>query len=466
MTTPQTFEFSSLQISSDLITVAQELGFKNLTPIQAASIPYLLQGKDLIGQAQTGSGKTAAFALPILNNIDLENRQVQALVLCPTRELATQVVAEFRRWGRRHNGLQVLALVGGIPGREQAEALDKGVHIAVGTPGRVMDMLERGRMELDSLKTLVLDEADKMLDMGFENEIKTVMKFAPAQRQTVFFSATYPDSIQALSKRYQKDPRSVVIDEAKDGAAQIEQIIYETTPDDKHSTLMRILQQHPAETTLVFCNMKNTVSELAQSIEEQGVSCAALHGDLDQRARDRILALFRNGSYRILIATDVAARGLDIENLDLVVNYDFPLTPDTYVHRIGRTGRAGRKGTAVTMCYAKDTLKILELEKAAGAKFLRKNLGFKNQHGLGKSFQETAMKTLVISGGRKDKLRPGDILGALTGDAGLESSDIGKIEIQDRFAYVAINSKKVDDALEYLRGGKIKGKKFPVKLAK
>lgn len=460
-------DFSSLSLSEDLLSVVAELGYETLTPIQAESIPPLLAGKDLIGQSQTGSGKTAAFALPILEKIQLRDRGLQALILCPTRELVVQVVGEIRKLGRRLEGLQVLPLVGGQPGREQAIALENGVHIAVGTTGRVLDHLEKNRMDLSPLKVLVLDEADKMLEMGFEQELNAIMQFMPQARQTALFSATFPESIQDLSRRFQKNPVKVVIEDAGIEQVTIEQLVYETEPEDKLNVLMRVLQQHPAESTIIFCNTKAATTAIAEKIAAMNVSCAALHGDLEQRERERVMALFRNGSHRILVATDVAARGLDIENLELVVNFDLPQQPEVYVHRIGRTGRAGRKGTAVSLASPREALRIVELERFVKRKFDRPSLGFKNQHGLGKAQRESKMQTLSISGGRKDKLRPGDILGALTGEAGgLNASDIGKIEILDHFAYVAINASVAPIAFAKLRDGRIKGKKFQIKIVK
>lgn len=459
-------DFKSLPLSPELLAVAEELGFKELTPIQAESIPHLLAGKDLVGQSKTGSGKTAAFTLPLLSKIKLNEKRLQAVVLCPTRELATQVVTEMRKWGRRYEGLQILPLVGGQPGRAQSEALERGVQIAVGTPGRVLDLIERQRIDLEFVTTLVLDEADKMLDLGFEAELRAILKALPTQRQTALFSATFPDSIRGLSQKYQKNPIQVTVSEESPGDL-IEQWLYDAEGTEKAHTLMRVLQQHPSESTLIFCNMKSTVDELAGMIADQGVSCYGLHGDLEQRERERVLTMFRNGSCRILVATDVAARGLDIEHLELVINFDLPTQAETYVHRIGRTGRAGRTGVAVTLASPRDSLKILELENLAKSKFLKQALGFKNQHGLGKSFRETRMQTLSISGGRKDKLRPGDILGALTGESGgLNSADVGKIEIHDNFSYVAISSAQASTALERLRARGIKGKKFQIKFMK
>jgi ATP-independent RNA helicase DbpA len=460
-------KFSELNLSDKIIKVVEELGFENLTSIQAQSIPLLLAKKDLIGQSQTGSGKTAAFTIPILEAIDLQERVIQAMILCPTRELAAQVAGEIRKLGRRFESLKVLVVAGGAPSRAQIESLENGVHIVVGTPGRILDIGSRGRLDVSALKTIVMDEADKMLEMGFEDEIRAIMQEMPKSRQTIFFSATFPESIQTLSQNYQKNPVRVVIEEQKDTTALIDEIVYQLDQEEKVQLLMRVLQQHPSQATLVFCNQKATVDDLVQVIAGQNVSCAALHGDLEQRDRDRVMSMFRNGSHRILVATDVAARGLDIESLDLVVNYDFPQSPEVYVHRIGRTGRAGRKGVAVTFARLVDDVKVFEIEKARGKKFAKPILGFKNQYGLSALAREASMQTLMISGGRKDKLRPGDILGALTGDSGsLKANDIGKIEIQDKFSYVAVSSDCAELAAESLRAGKIKGRKFQVRLVK
>ncbi|WII71481.1 ATP-dependent RNA helicase DbpA [Bdellovibrio sp. 22V] len=459
--------FLNLPLSAELLAVVQELGFEQMTPIQAESIPHLLAGKDFIGQSRTGSGKTAAFALPILHKLDLQNRSVQAIVICPTRELTTQVVNDIRKLGRRLEGLQVLPLVGGQPSRPQAEALENGVHLVVGTPGRILEHIQRGRMDLANLDVLVLDEADKMLELGFDSEMKSILNAAPKERQTVLFSATFPDGIESLSRKYQKNPLRVTIEEEESPTSSIEQWVYETKPEDKVGTLMRVLQQHPSESTVIFCNTKNDVASLSEKFTQNKVLHSVLHGDLEQKERDRALALFRNGSHRILVATDVAARGLDIENLELVVNFDLPTKPETYVHRIGRTGRAGKQGVAVTLAEAQDTLELLELEKAAGSKFKKQNLGFKNQTGLNKNFRGAVMQTISISGGRKDKLRPGDILGALTGaSGGLSAEQVGKIEIHDKISYVAIAADVAKVAFDKLRDGRIKGQKFQIKIVK
>ncbi len=444
-----------------------ELAFENLTPIQEQSLPTLLEGKDIIGQSKTGSGKTLAYAVPLLNKIELKQKTLQALVLCPTRELAIQVVGEFRKLGRRLEGLQVTSLVGGQPGREQAIALKNGAHIAVGTPGRVLDLLERRRMDTMDLESLVLDEADKMLDMGFLPEIDAIISRLPENRQTLFFSATFPTAIEDLSQKYQKEPTKFVIEEGENELANIDQFFYkcDTNLKEKPNFLLRALLQHPAPATLVFCNTKAAVAELVALLESKGASAASLSGDMEQRDRDRTLTLFRNGSIRVLVATDVAARGLDIENLEVVINYDLPPQVETYVHRMGRTGRAGKSGVAICIGTATQESQILEYERHLGIKFHRNVLGFKNQHGLSKDLATSAMQTLLILAGRKEKLRPGDFLGALTAQGkGLSASEVGKIDVTDRSTYVAVAVNRAEEALELLKTKGIKGKKFQIRL--
>ncbi len=454
-----------IKLLPEIQNVLNELGFTQLTPIQEASFPILLKDKDFIGQSQTGSGKTAAFVIPILQKLKLDVREAQALILCPTRELSTQVVREFRRFGRGFAGLHVLTLVGGVPSRPQLEALKQGAHILVGTPGRILDFIQKDRLDFSILKTLVLDEADKMLDMGFEEDIQAIIDATPGTRQTVFFSATFPEGIENLSRKYQIAPEKVVIADTDSTTPLIEQIAYISDDKEKVQTLLRVLQQHPAHSVLIFCNQKKTVSEVGESLLSQGTKCGLLHGDLEQKDRDRTITLFRNGSHRFLVATDVAARGLDIESVELVINFDLPLQTEIYTHRIGRTGRAGRSGTAVSIMLPMEENKILEFERLASVKIERKNLGFKNQFGLGISFQGSAMETICLFAGRKDKLRPGDILGALTGEAGgLAAKDVGKIEIYDTISYVAVSSQVSRQVFARLRDGKIKGKKIQVRM--
>jgi ATP-independent RNA helicase DbpA len=472
------FAFDSLPLSAALLRVVSELGFAQPTPIQARSIPLLLAGRDLIGQSRTGSGKTAAFALPLLDKVRVAERRVQGLVLCPTRELCAQVARELRKLGRKHAGLQVLVLAGGEPLRPQANALEKGVHLAVGTPGRVLDQLGRGNLDLRRVSTLVLDEADRMLDMGFQDEMEEILKQLPPARQTVFFSATFPPSIEAMSRKYQRDPERVQIDDAPSEQPDIAQQLLTIEPEQKLRGLRFVLEHHPHEAALVFVNLKATAAELEKALSRAGVSAASLHGDLEQFERDRVLAKFRNASTRVLVATDVAARGIDVESLDLVVNYDLPSQPAIYVHRIGRTGRAGKRGLAISLASQREKPKLKAIEATTGVRLERISLAPEQAVADASDTEqpsappqalarEARMDTLQISGGRKQKMRPGDILGALTGEAGgLAGAQVGKIEIHDHFSYVAVDKSASRAAQQSLSSGRIKGKKFVVTFVK
>ncbi len=460
-------EFRSLPLRSDLLTVLEELGLKTMTPIQEQSLPLLLQNKDLVGQSKTGSGKTAAFALSVLNKINLDWREPQALVLCPTRELCAQVAREIRKLGRRFPGLHVLILSGGQPGKPQMYALQKGAHIIVGTPGRVRDHVERGNLDLNRLETLVLDEADRMLDMGFEEDMTMIMDEAPGTRQTLFFSATFPSSIQEMSERFQHGPEHIVIENVPEERPLIEQRAYEVEGHEKTETLLRILERERAGAAIVFCNLKVTVAEVGKTLRLKGLSAEAIHGDLTQEDRDRVLAKFRNGSTRVLVATDVAARGLDVAGLPLVVNYDVPLQSEVYVHRIGRTGRAGEKGLAVSLYSENEQRRLDNVIRETGFEIELKTLEPVRGHQQEYFGENAEMATLYIAGGRKEKVRPADILGALTGQAGgLEGAQVGKIEIHDHFSYVAVPHKIAEVACQKLRDGRIKGRKFQIKIVR
>lgn len=455
--------FSSLPLAQEILTVVSELGFQSMTPIQQQSIQPLLEGKDLIGQSQTGSGKTAAFAIPILQKINLQWRRPQALVLCPTRELADQVSRDIRKLGRRYEGLQVQVLSGGHSAREQSYSLERGVHIVVGTPGRLVDLLERGSLDLRGLVTVVMDEADKMLEMGFEDEINAVMSEVPNLRQTVFFSATFPKSIEQLSEKYQKNPLRITIAKESVASTHIDQTVYEMENQDKDRALLQILRMQEAQTVLIFCNQKVVIKRVLEMLEDHHLSVTALHGDLEQYDRDVAMALFRNGSCRLLVATDVAARGLDVDHLDLVINYDLPIDVETYVHRIGRTGRAGRSGVAISFAEPSEKGFLSEIREETKNSLVERNLIYQESEKIQPLYFRASMKTLRIVGGRKDKLRPGDILGALTGDSGgLTRADVGKIEVHDRFSFVAIATEFADKALQSLRDGRIKNLKFRV----
>src|SRR5450432_3428086 len=398
-------DFRALPLSAALLAVVSELGFEKLTPIQAATIPVLLAGQDLVGQSRTGSGKTAAFALPILERLHLEVREIAALVLCPTRELSAQVAREIRRLGRRHAGLAVLVLAGGEPLGRQKAALEKGVHIAVGTPGRVLDHLRRRSLRVHRVATVVLDEADRMLDMGFQEDMEKILKALPEARQTVFFSATYPSSIASLCANHQKKPVFVKIESEPEQTSEITQLVVSAETEQKVSALRWVLATYRHESALVFANLKVTVAEVAKVLAEAGVAADSLHGDLEQYDRDRVMAKFRNASTRVLVATDVAARGIDIANLDLVVNFDLPSQPEVYVHRVGRTGRAGKTGLAVSLATSREQGKLQTIEEFAGAKLIplaREAVPRGEKAALAQALERDAkMATLRISGGRK-----------------------------------------------------------------
>ncbi len=455
--------FASLPLSTDFLTVVAELGFTSLTPIQAKAMPVLLSGRDLVGQSQTGSGKTVAFALPILQRLALEPRRLKALVLCPTRELSAQVAREFRKLGRRLKGLSVIVLSGGEPLRSQAGALRRGVHIAVGTPGRILDHLERGNLDLQNVTTAVLDEADRMLGMGFQEDMEWILDALPTPRQTLFFSATFPESIEQFSRKYQRQPVKVEIEAALQ-PAEVRQVVYAAEVEDKLQALRWLLAQHPHESALVFANFKVTVAKIEADLAQAHISVASLHGDLEQVDRDRVMAKFRNGSTRVLVATDVAARGLDIQDLDLVVNFEMPSQPEMYVHRIGRTGRAGKSGLAISLCASNEGHKLNAIEQTAHVALARMSWDSSKsseRESAPTQARSAAMVTLRIAGGRKAKLRPGDILGALTGEAaGLNAEDVGKIEIHDHFSYVAVAKAVSTLAQARLNEGRIKGKRY------
>jgi ATP-independent RNA helicase DbpA len=355
----------------------------------------------------------------------------------------------------------VLVVCGGLPLRDQIDALNSGVHIVVGTPGRMLDLIKRDRFPCQDVRTLILDEADQMLDLGFEEDMTLILSELPETRQTAFFSATYPDSIQQLSQKYQHKPVQITIEESTETKADITQGYFTTEREEKIPMLMRILRRADPESALVFCNLKTTVAEIGLALNNEHFSVVTLTGDLEQRDRDAVMAKFRNGSVRILVATDVAARGLDIEDLPMVVNFDLPGDPEIYVHRIGRTGRAGKSGLAYSFVPAADMILLDEIQTLTGRPFEKATLPPKVQHQ--QPPRPAEMRTLLIGGGRKDKVRPGDLLGALTGEAGgFQKNEIGKIEIHDHCSYVAVREEIAKSAVRGLSQGRIKGHKFPV----
>lgn len=460
-------EFRSLPLSPALLDVIDELGFETLTPIQREAIPLLLEGKDLIGQSKTGSGKTVAFSLPILERLDPSSQTLSALVLSPTRELSAQVARELRTLGRKHAGLRVVTVTGGEPVSAQRRALEGGAHIAVGTPGRVLDLVKREAIDLRKVTTVVLDEADRMLEMGFEDDMKAILGALSKKRQTVLFSATFPDAIETMSRSYQRDPVRVTIDSEDDDLA-IAELAYVAATNDKPRVLLDALHVHDHESALVFCNQKATVDAVAQTLARAGFSVDRLHGDLEQHDRDRVMAKFRNRSVRVLVATDVAARGLDVDDLDLVVNVDLPNQPEIYVHRIGRTGRAGKSGTAISLIAPSDEARLRAIEESTTRPVKRLSEVPRREVQTGEKPRSRAatMVTLYVAGGRKDKVRPGDILGALTGEAGgFAGTSIGKIEIHDHYTYVAVEKSIAKAAAKSLSEGRIKGRKFRAGIA-
>lgn len=425
-----------------------------MTPIQAASLPNILAGKDIIAEAKTGSGKTAAFGIGVLHSLDVKLFRVQSLILCPTRELADQVAKELRRIARFAHNIKILLLTGGESFGKQVASLEHNAHIIVGTPGRILKHLNKETLDLSTLKTLVFDEADRMLDMGFIEEIEALLAFVPAKRQTLFFSATYDETITAISQRLQKDPIEIKT-QAIEEPNEIEELFYEV--ENKEESLVRLLSQFAPQNAICFTNTKLQAQALADTLQKRSIDALALHGDLEQYERNDVLMQFSNGSCPILVATDVAARGLDVKGLELVLNYDLAHTQETYTHRIGRTGRAGAKGLAITLYEAHES------EKAS--LYQDEKRRFLNQDAITGSSRFTLAPqniTLVIEGGKKDKLRAGDILGALTGEGGVLGESIGKIEIFDKQAYVAIKRQEIEKALSFLKSGKIKNKKFSV----
>lgn len=366
-------DFRSLGLVEPLLRVIKEMGFSEMTPIQAAGIPLLLAGKDLIGQSKTGSGKTATFVLPLLQKIRINEMQPQALILCPTRELCDQVLKECQKYSKYLLKLRTVALVGGQPYPPQENALKNGAHLIVGTPGRTLEHFKNGKVKSGKLKMLVLDEADRLLEEGFTEEMKAIIEHLPLERQTIFFSATFPESMEDLSRLYQKNAERLTITELAKESPMIEQFVYAAEKPQKVEAFLHILKQHPSKCTLVFCRTKAMVDELGKVLAGLKVNSQVLHADLKQTERDRVTALFRQGRLQVLVATDVAARGLDIDTLELVINVDLPSSSDIYIHRIGRTGRAGRKGTAVSIATEYEVDILAGIEQATGVKMIRAN---------------------------------------------------------------------------------------------
>jgi ATP-independent RNA helicase DbpA len=461
-------DFSQLSLSPAMLENLQRLGYERMTAIQAASLPMALLGRDLIAQAQTGSGKTAAFALPLLTNLNPRRFAVQALVLCPTRELADQVSTEIRRLARAEDNIKLVTLCGGVPLRGQAASLEHGAHIVVGTPGRVMDHLDRGSLDLEALNTWVLDEADRMLDMGFYDDIVRVAQRCPKQRQTLLFSATYPEGIAKLAERFMREPQTVRV-EATESTSRIRQRFYEVKDSERLHAVGQLLRHFRPSSALAFCNTKQQCRDLAAVLQAEGFSALTLFGELEQRERDQVLLQFANRSASVLVATDVAARGLDISSLAAVINVDVTADAEVHVHRIGRTGRLGQgasgaaeEGLALSLASMDEMGRVGRIEQLMGHEVPWGALNELTAAPGGPLLPP--MQTLQIQGGRKEKIRAGDVLGALTADLGLSRDDVGKINVNDFSTYVAVRRELASDAAARLNAGRIKGKAVRVRL--
>jgi ATP-independent RNA helicase DbpA len=452
--------FSSLNLAPAVLANLESLGYLQMTPIQAESLPHVIAGSDLIARAKTGSGKTVAFGLGLLNLLEQQTFMVQALVLCPTRELADQVAKELRRLARTSANTKIVTLCGGAPFGPQVGSLEQGAHIVVGTPGRILKHLQKRTLYLGKLRAVVLDEADRMLDMGFHDDIAAILSTTPPQRQTLLFSATYPETIRELSAAFQREPVEVTV-ESQHSDLKIKQRFYEVEKGKRTKTLAALLAQYKPASTVVFCHTRQQCQEVTEELQQRGIQALALHGDLEQKERDLVLVRFANRSVPVLVATDVAARGLDIKELEAVINYELPRDPEIYVHRIGRTGRAGNKGIALSLFLPAEANRVTAIETYQDS---RAQLEESPTLELPEAFSLVPpMITLCIDGGRKEKVRPGDILGALTADVAIPAAKVGKIDIFEHVAYVAIDRTVRKKALRVLAEGKIKGRRFKVK---
>ncbi|MGC9492523.1 ATP-dependent RNA helicase DbpA [Vibrio genomosp. F10] len=457
-----TTSFSTLPLKPELLQTLDALGYTEMTPIQQQSLPSVLAGKDVIAQGKTGSGKTAAFSLGLLSNLNVKRFRVQSLVLCPTRELADQVAKEIRTLARGIHNIKVLTLCGGMPMGPQIGSLEHGAHILVGTPGRILDHLSRDRINLDELNTLVLDEADRMLDMGFEDALDAIIDQAPKQRQTLLFSATFPKEIKTVAARIMEKPEMVKV-ESTHQTSTIKQHFYKVScQEDRDDALETLLLNFQPESSVVFCNTKKEVQNVTDELQHRGFSVTELHGDMEQRERDQALTMFANKSISILVATDVAARGLDVDNLDAVFNFELSRDPEVHVHRIGRTGRAGEKGNAFSFFSDREMQRVALIDEYMDIEIKPSALPERGKQ----EPMEAPMTTIQILGGKKMKLRPGDILGALTKQAGIDGKKIGKINSLAMVTYIAVEKSVAKVALKQIQTGKIKGRQFKARIMK
>lgn len=456
------YQFSSLKLNPQLQDNLGSLGFNSMTAIQAKSLPMILSGKDVITQGQTGSGKTAAFGLGLLNKLDAKLFKVQSLVLCPTRELAEQVSGEIRRLARGIPNVKVVTLYGGTPIKAQASSLEKGVHIVVGTPGRIEDHLNKGTLDLSIMTTLVLDEADRMLDMGFQKTLEVIIDAVPAKRQTLLFSATYPKGIKSIAESIMNNPSLAEVAPTQDTVRVDQAFFLVDNEQDRLQSLKLLLLDNRGKQSVVFCNTRQDSQTVAGGLKSAGFSAAALHGDMEQKDRDQTLIRFSNSSINVLVATDVAARGLDIDTLALVFNYHLPRELEVYTHRIGRTGRAGEKGQACSLFQVSEQFRVDQLEGYLETQI--RPSGLPPVELLNQAPDRPTMSTLRVEGGKRQKLRPGDLVGALTKADEISGDNIGKIQVLDNWAYIAVERPLARLALQQLEQGKIKGKSFRARL--
>ncbi len=455
--------FTHLSLSEAMMSNLRDLKYDNMTPIQELSIPAILKGKDVLAQAKTGSGKTAAFGIGMLENLDIGLFKIQNLILCPTRELSEQVSGELRRLARFQPNIKIMNITGGMPMRNQENSLRHQAHIVVGTPGRILKLLNRGSLIMKDMKTLVLDEADRMLDMGFLEEIRGIFEFLPSVRQTLCFSATFPEEIRDLGKTFLTRPIEISVDELHDSDV-IEQRFYKVLPGEKTAALIGILNSFKPESVLIFCNTKDSCRKTSEQLNNLGLHSLALNGDLEQSERTEVLLRFANGSSRILVATDVAARGLDIDSIGAVINYNLPFETETYIHRIGRTGRAGKEGLAFSLVRPKELFRMDFINEHLNSTYLAEKPDFHTSHtgGLQSAEMQPEMVTLSINGGRKNKISAGDILGALTSSGGIEGGDVGRIDRLDTVTFIAVRRSTESRAVTVLEKGSIKGRRFKV----
>ena len=552
----ETVKFEELQLDDRILRAVTDMGFEEASPIQAKAIPVEMEGHDIIGQAQTGTGKTAAFGIPLLQKIDPKKKKLQAIALCPTRELAIQVADEIRNLAKYMHGIKILPIYGGQDIVRQIRGLKDGTQIIIGTPGRVMDHMRRKTVKFDQVHTVVLDEADEMLNMGFLEDMETILSQLPEERQTVMFSATMPAAIQKIAENFQKDPQIVKVVKKELTVPKVTQYYYEVKPKTKVEVMCRLLDMYAPKLSVAFCNTKKQVDELVTELQGRGYFAEGLHGDLKQVQRDRVMNSFRNGRTEILVATDVAARGIDVDDVEAVFNYDIPQDDEYYVHRIGRTGRAGREGIAFNFVVGHEVYKLRDIQRYCKTKIipqaipsldditeikaekildqakevltdmdlsrishilekklleedytslelaaalLRMNMGEENEDiifdnrparslddldsrrdrgdrgngrgrrdgkgkdgrnsrgGRGKN-QDADMARLFINIGKDQKVKPGDILGAIAGESGISGRLVGSIDMYDKYTFVEVPQDCAEEVLECMKNARIKGK--------